>query len=260
MANANHEEALSGGASRWNAWRSENPQTEPDLSGTDLSGRNLVRADLSDTNLSNVDLTRANLQHANLIDANLSGTDLTEVEAAHTRWDRARISRSTVLGTLRFHHDHPSLDDGTETLVVPKRDRTLNWGIIRTLGSLPLFGLSYFGLTAAILVILGVDFVNDLELVERDILVPARMTALFWSSLLLAIGSTMYRIACPDRVQEFSETQWVEQHGRPRLLYLAEGFARRAWQWPTTFFLVVGGVLALWLLVDRVVAVLGALY
>ena len=119
MANANHETAIRGGAGNWNAWRSKNPQTEPDLSGTDLSDQNLATANFSGTNLSNADLTRADFRHASLIDANLSGTDLTELEAAHTRWDRARVSRSTVLGSVRFAHDHPSLDDGTDTLVVP---------------------------------------------------------------------------------------------------------------------------------------------
>ena len=77
------------------------------------------------------------------------------------------------------------------------------------------------------------------------------MTEIFVTSLCLVVGTTLYRLACPHRVQEFSETEWVEQHGRARLQYFAESFRRKWAQWPTLVFTVVGGALGGWLVVER---------
>ena len=77
------------------------------------------------------------------------------------------------------------------------------------------------------------------------------------SCLLLVLGSTLYRICCPSRVQHFSETAWVEEHGKPRLQYYAESLRRRFWQWPTLLFTVSGGLLALLLVGERLVLAFG---
>jgi hypothetical protein len=79
MANPAHLEVLRHGVDVWNAWRTKNPSIIPDLSGANLSGRNLVRADLNDMHLS-----RADLLLANLSGANLSYSDLREANLCRT--------------------------------------------------------------------------------------------------------------------------------------------------------------------------------
>ena len=51
--------------------------------------------------------------------------------------------------------------------------------------------------------------------------------------------------------EEFSETQWVEEHGRARLQYYAESFRRKWAQWPALVFTVAGGLLGGWLVGER---------
>ena len=81
--------------------------------------------------------------------------------------------------------------------------------------------------------------------------IPARMGQVLLASLCAVVGTTFYRLACPQRVQEFSETQWVEEHGRARLEYYAESFSRKWAQWPTLLFTGIGGLLGLWLVGER---------
>ncbi len=47
MANEEHVALLKQGVDAWNAWRRENPDIRPALSGADLHGADLRRADLS---------------------------------------------------------------------------------------------------------------------------------------------------------------------------------------------------------------------
>jgi hypothetical protein len=82
MANDEHVAILKKGVTAWNAWRNENTDIRPDLSGADLSERNLKGAHLNEADLSKAKLHRtncwlANLTGAILIEANLWLTDLT---------------------------------------------------------------------------------------------------------------------------------------------------------------------------------------
>jgi hypothetical protein len=76
------------------------------------------------------------------------------------------------------------------------------------------------------------------------------MTAIIVSSLLLVIGSTVYRFRCPRRVQEFSETQYVEQLGHPRPRYISDALKREG-QKTAAVTTLLGGGLALCLIVER---------
>ncbi|MEH2546805.1 hypothetical protein V1283_003450 [Bradyrhizobium sp. AZCC 2262] len=71
MTDKAHIAQLKKGVAAWNAWRDENPDIRPDLSGA-----NLYRAQLSKVNLGEVNLREANLSEASLYDARLAGADL----------------------------------------------------------------------------------------------------------------------------------------------------------------------------------------
>jgi Pentapeptide repeats (8 copies) len=82
MANDEHVAILKKGVDAWNAWRVENSNIRPDLSGAilsgrDLSGANLRQADLRQADLSGAILSGATLLHeADLFKADLSGAIL----------------------------------------------------------------------------------------------------------------------------------------------------------------------------------------
>jgi hypothetical protein len=76
MANEEHLKILKQGVEAWNRWREENPEVQPNISGSDLRGSDLREANLHGSNLSFADLRRANLHGADLCGTNLRGSDL----------------------------------------------------------------------------------------------------------------------------------------------------------------------------------------
>ena len=130
------------------------------------------------------------------------------------------------------------------------RDHWLNWSRLRGIGSFPLFGVSWTTFGFSLLYINTIGFLNRTKFVQAfsyPLPIPDRVSLLLIPALLIVLGSTMHKIACPSRTQDFSETQWVEEHKNPRLGYIADSLSRgwRRWmQWPTAAFTILGGVLA----------------
>ena len=270
------------------AWNADPPQTAL-LEGADLSGAHLEGVELRWAHLKRVNLHRAHLEGACLIGAHLEGVELNgaylegvelngaylegaslsgahlegadlggaHLEGASLHW--ARLSGRTRLDPIHFGPEHNVMHDGSDSAVLSeRRDRIANWGRIRRLGSLPLFGVSYVALSAALLTITAIGFMNQTEVVELltyPVPLPRRVLWLLLSSSALAIGSTLYKLKCPPDVQAFSETQWVKQLGHPRLLYLRESL-RRPWQVPTAVFLWLGASTGALLLLERVIEAL----
>jgi hypothetical protein len=167
MANEEHVEILRQGVEAWNKWRKENPLAEPDLRRTNLAGISLVHANLSHANLNNANLHRADLSHAELEGSilyrvNLSGADLRSAKLMGAKlWmanlEEANIDGSSFTGAsfirarfrhcslrnIRFAPEHPSLTDGSDTIVLHWRDKYLNWAWLRAIGRFPLFGVSW---------------------------------------------------------------------------------------------------------------------
>jgi uncharacterized protein YjbI with pentapeptide repeats len=76
-----HRMRLLESVEEWNRWRRENPSIKPqlnrvDLTGAELEGANLERADLSGTILVGANLNSANLEQADLSGAILAGANL----------------------------------------------------------------------------------------------------------------------------------------------------------------------------------------
>jgi hypothetical protein len=72
MANQEHVALLKQGVAAWNAWRAENRDVQPDLSGANFSEANLREANLSGANLMGAQLVGADLEEANLAHADLT--------------------------------------------------------------------------------------------------------------------------------------------------------------------------------------------
>jgi hypothetical protein len=88
------------GMAAWKAWRDENPNIRPDLSGADLRGANLSEADLSGADLDEISdayLSSADLRAANLSGANLNGADLTRANLSGARLSGAHLSGAKLV-------------------------------------------------------------------------------------------------------------------------------------------------------------------
>jgi hypothetical protein len=94
MANQEHLAKLKEGVAAWNEWREENPDTDPDLSDTNLSGADLGDATLFRADLRDAELSNTNLFGADLIAVNLSNADLRSVELS-----RASLQRAVLVDT-----------------------------------------------------------------------------------------------------------------------------------------------------------------
>ncbi len=84
MANEEHCQLLKSSVVVWNAWRRENPDCVPDLSGADFSQCDLSHADLRFANCYQTNFSKATLESAILYQANLNEADLRKSHAMNT--------------------------------------------------------------------------------------------------------------------------------------------------------------------------------
>ena len=233
--------------------------TRADLQDAFFPNTLIQRTQFAGTNLRLAHLKNARIYGCNFHDANLGGADLrgcviSLAQFGVTSLKEVRLNGKTVLDRVRIT-PNDNLVEEMATLSIPRRDRYLNWSWLRAIGRFPLFGVSWGALIASLVAVNTIGLLNETQLLGRDLVqypipIPHRMTLIIVSSLLLVIGSTFYRIFCPQRVQHFSETEWIEEHGKLRLLYLVESLRRRG-QFLTTVATLVGGVLAFLLVVER---------
>jgi hypothetical protein len=221
-----------------------------DLTNARLFNAQLEAADLTGATLRGAILQGAQMERANLAHADLRDADLSRAWLESTEWSDTKLG-NTSLDRITFGGKHRSMHDGTHLLRLMGRDRWMNWGKLRGIGALPLFGASYIAFGAALLLVQTIAFLNQYTGLSLGI--PERTRLLLISSVLLMIGTTIHKLFCPERVQTFSLTEWVEEHRHPRLLYLAESLKRRG-QIPAAALTLAGGVLAGGLLLDRLYA------
>lgn len=236
---------------------------------TSLQGANLAQARLEEAILVNATLKSASLQEAKCSDADfresdlgnacLDGCDLRGADLSGTHLTGATFSRAVIeganLGRVRFGPDHPALDDGSDALVVGRSDRLLNWSRIRVVGRLPMFGISWVSLGVSVAMVNAIGALNATQFVQTlhyPIPIPLRMGLVLITSALLGIASTIYKVGCPMRIQEFTEGRWVDELGHARILYLREAWSARGVQCAATAFYLLGGGLAVWLLGERI--------
>lgn len=272
LSNKNIEDILGGSPGKIHVRGGEfiNSVDRYDFSYTDLVNSSLEAAYLSNTKFNFADLSEANLSScflqeadftgANLTNASLSGSDLTSANFENA------IFNDTKLDKIIFRDKHTWLD-GSDSILLSGRDRFFRWSNYRALSTFPVFGISWAAFLLAVTIVNGIGFINKHLLgkvhayLHYPVQIPDQMGLLIVSSILLAIGSSCYAIGCPSRIKEFSETEWVEQHGHPRLLYIAKdtswGSWRRNFQVPTFGFLAVGGAIALILGLIKLVIAIG---
>jgi hypothetical protein len=89
---------LRSGYEVWNGWRKQNPKVIPDLSGADLIQANLSRADLTRANLRGANLGQAYLEAADIGRANLRGANLRRADLTRANLIRADLRKAHLWG------------------------------------------------------------------------------------------------------------------------------------------------------------------
>ena len=224
--------------------------------------RDLRGVILAKARLLNVSLDNANFSGADLSVANLSGADLNAAELSKVVFTKTKINHHTKLAAIRFSPEHPVSYDGSDTIRMSFLDRLVNWAKLRKIGQFPLFGVSWaaFALSLTVVNFLGAINAGLVRFgwATVPIPMPLRMELILLDSILLVLGTTLYKLFCPDTIQEFSETQWVSQHHQPRLIYYREMWRKWWLVWWTGFLSISGAAIALYLIGER--AVMAAKY
>jgi uncharacterized protein YjbI with pentapeptide repeats len=96
--NAEHLAKLMEGVDAWNAWRTQNAGTKPDLTRADLAKRNLADFDFTSANMIKANLTDANLSRAILRSANLTGANLTGARLKNAKLINTRLAGADLSG------------------------------------------------------------------------------------------------------------------------------------------------------------------
>lgn len=122
MANQEQLEILKQGVEVWNKWRKENNETEIDLSGVDLHGKNLNEIDLSFGDLSN-----ANLQGAKLVQADLYGISLIDAELSNANLSKSDLRKANLAQAKLCRANLRETDlDGTDLSIADLTKAKLN--------------------------------------------------------------------------------------------------------------------------------------
>ncbi|MCB9981390.1 MAG: pentapeptide repeat-containing protein [Rhodospirillales bacterium] len=235
-----------------------------DMSHADFTGAEGKRTQFIETKfgkarLENAKFKLAHFKKADFAEADLRGASIRKTDLTSTHWGKAKIDSNSSFQYSYFNQEHGILEDGSDQICLP---RWLNWSKVRKLGSLPMFGISWTGLAASLITIKIIRMANDArasvdvaisgQVPQNDIPVPDQLWIMLVSFILLVVGSTLYKFGCPDRVQTFSEVEWVEQHHRPRIHYFEQMLKKPNIQLLSFSFLVSGASIAVILMLCNV--------
>jgi uncharacterized protein YjbI with pentapeptide repeats len=271
LTEANLNSAKLSGANLSRANLSEARLQNASLAEADLSEANLTRAQVPAALLSGANLTRANFDHANLTQAWLRGANV-----AGANFLEAALG-STELEGLRGAPTAKNLETteagGASHFETCKRrwpERWCSWEQLRSFGKLPLFGVSYASIVLLFAYVYGISWYNQKVDIAKEwarkvgeqpstrLTAPAHALAgtaesrlhrihpgwRTWlalvSGILLAIASTIYRVGCPEIVQECTRTAWCYEHNRPLVHYWATAWQGRRTRLACGTFYVLG--------------------
>lgn len=211
---------------------------------SELREADFNRANCNDTSFDLSNLSSAKFEGADLRSACFSGANLTQ-----TNFKNAKMG-PTNLDRISFSSEHQPLHDFTDTI---ECDHWLTWGQLRLIGNLPLFSASYSTLGFSLTYVNCIEAINRskaIDFLKYPIGVPHRISLILFASIMLAFGATLYAIFCPKRIQEFAETQWVEELGHSRLQYFSDSWSRQRLLYATFAFTVIGGSVSMLLFLE----------
>ncbi len=240
--------------------------SQASLTRAGLSHAHLERAIIRDARLQLAKLIGSHLDHADLRRADVSGADITGARLIGTR---GLFGRHRALA-----HSAPIEEHAAQSAVYARHWDRVPWDLLRVIGGLRIFGVSYFSI-AAITLYVGLareynvfaaharDAVKAVQappdgalagLWTRvvaglpDLPVPGHLGRQLVFTIVLAVAATIYAGACPAEVKEANEVRWTRAMGQPLWEYRSANWSRMSWRYACALCFVVGAAHTLWYL------------
>lgn len=195
------------------------------------------------------------------------------------RLDRVRgLETSAGLEAVKTEGKVDELSDDLRYATLPWWCKCWSpWASLRSVGSLPFFGISYAAFPALVALIAVVNVYNeqvtvwhaaaqarasDPSVLEhwsrsmRRITLSYETVVLLLSSVLLMIASTIYALRCPDRIKEFSLERWETELGNHACNYVPLSWRYPVYRWIALVCYALGRTGALLILVWRLIVAL----
>jgi len=224
------------------------------MQNVDAKNSSFSHTNFKDADISSSDLSQCNLSYSNFSGALLKNTILRSANLNETIWENTTINDKTNFYLADFTK-HDVFNDKSDQINFVGIRRLFDWRTIRQFGRLPVFEFSWAVMLIALLIINTIGFLNHTKFIQVSIKYPIpypdQLILTLIGSFFLVIGTTIYKLRCPKRVQEFSETQWVEEHEKARHFYLIECLRYPLSQIISAFFLLLGAGLSLYVVLFR---------
>lgn len=234
------------------------------LHGAILNEATMAHAVLKQADLRRADLRRAVLDHARLQKARIDGADF--FEANLTAANMAQVAGAADaknLDTVTIEEPVHYFDSCTRKWP----DRYASWEVIRTIGNLRLFAVSYSLLAFLLAIFYAVGLYNEKILVARQWAERARASntlatrllaeeilrglslfllsldtvVLFGSTVILVVASIIYTFGCPAEIKDFTRPQWCYQLNRSLVHYWSLAWKGRGWRIACGLLYSIGG-------------------
>lgn len=271
LSGANFQEAI---------FISTNFNLEKKTNSANFKKIKFIDSNLSQYNLSNSDFQDADFSNTTFLNVNFDNSKFKGTNFYETTITNTTFNKSQALNQAKNLLTTKLTEKGAQYFEFCERNwlnRYIDWEILRVMGKLPVFGASYLALffIPLFFYILAkynenievfklwatnitptnpehiVVFANAITSKLTPIAVPEQSLTILLSTILLAIGSTLYTLFCPSRIKEFSRDQWVDQLGKPLIHYWP-----LAWRYPVirvicllAYFL--GAVGILWVMAGK---------
>lgn len=231
---------------------------------TNLSGATLENVRILAGSFRQIDFSRAIFAKVVLDRVRMISVEFFEATIQANEWSEVSgLQAVSSLHTTQLERDPRYVEDSPLEIF----ERWCDWERLRRFGRMPLFGLSYSVLVLIPTYIYLLAWYNQqvdrLSAVQgpagewvgahlHKLPMPSLSLLLLCSTILLATGSTIYTLACPTRIAEFSKDVWCDQLKRPLLHYWPYTWKYRWLRVACGVCYIVGGLGALWVLLSKV--------
>jgi len=197
---------------------------------------------------------------SSLFNSTFENTKFKHCDFYETKWGEATISPKTEFEYCFFDKAgrnirHDVLIDQSDTLKFSKPFQFWNWKIISKIGRVPALEFSWTLFGLGLFLISTIIFINEsrfiLDGIDYPIPIPNNLKIITLGALFASVGTFLFRAQCPDRIQNFTENEWVEGHGHPRLFYREYCLKNITGLGFTTFFLALGIIILGYLIMTR---------
>lgn len=221
-------------------------------------------------NFTKFDMRNISIQRVSIINSNLQCSKWDNANLKHFTIDNSNFTNSTGLSGRHEATVHDI--SGAEKAMFGHKWDIFSWANIRKIGSMPLFGVSYLAIITICSWANTADWYNTQiqKLKENNQLVistggndeitysipwlehikelPAsqEMGTLLAMIMILAAGATIYKLACPDIIQEHTENWWSRTLHYEVMTYRVHSYRRFFLRWVCGIFYLVGGGWVAW--------------